>query len=174
MFRTQVSVALKPVFFPLCPWWKNNSSDNNSMTASLFVVWAGMSQVWWKHSWEDICNVWAPGRTLHSGWLGGWGFDLVLGLWATSDRNVSQTRSSRSETYSMWRRGEQSVCERGRCAAGPQVQPEPGVQALPGSSGVSCLSFSLYAHFMLLHHRPHPLHGGKEIRLWQLTASTVS
>lgn len=109
-----------------------------------------MRQVWWKHSWEDICNVWAPGRTLHSGWLWGWDFDLVLGLWATSDRNVTQTGSSRSEMYSMWRRGGQPVCERGRCAAGPQVQPGPGVQPLRGSSGVSCLSFSLYAHFMFL------------------------
>lgn len=118
-FRTQVSVALKPVFFPLCPWWENNTSSNNSMAASLLVIWAGMSQVWWKHTWEDICNVWAPGRTLHSGWLWGWGLDLVLDLWATSDRNVTQTRSSRSDTYSMSRKGEQSMCGRRRCAAGP-------------------------------------------------------
>lgn len=37
---------------------ENNIGSNNSVTTSFFVIWIGMSKVWWKHTWEETYNVW--------------------------------------------------------------------------------------------------------------------
>lgn len=72
---------------------ENNSSSNNSMNASFFVVWVGMSQLWLKHTWEETYNVWVIRENFTQ--------EVTLGQVTEMELKLAQVHR---ETYWMCRR----------------------------------------------------------------------
>lgn len=127
-----------------------------------------MSQVWWSSS-EGDPQCLGIRESLEEGGLGA-GFNMALAFLVES-RNKAQSRLSGRKVFWLEVGAKQAACVMSNRKLDPKNSPKLRLTPCKNALAISCLSAC--TSFLLVPHRPHPLHRGED-GCRQLRASTVS